>query len=377
MKIAFYHDNTGSWGPIQPGDVDRGGRGLGGRETALIQVSRRLAKAGLDVEVFCNTASPGVDISGAVWRDFQEAYRIGLRSYDVAVSFDGPGVWARGGLPAGVNVIHEQCAHLPVGSLAPLVDAYLVLSNWQGWHLNHFDRAIDTHKMITVYNGIDLARYEGPPPERNPHRVFYSSSPDRGLHHLLAAWPRVREAVPDAELWIFYEVGRWIPTVEWFMNELGRRAQLIKAYYEAPPEGVRFWGMLDQWTLAEKQRECSLWAYPADLTAGTETFCISGLEAAAAGCALFTTAADCLPEIYGEVAALAALPLDVEAYAEGMIRILTDESERLRWTPGGIFARKYTWDYVAARWLEALVALAAGQWPDLTEIQALNEPVYL
>lgn len=370
MRIAFYHDNTGSWGPIEPGDVDRGGRGLGGRETALIQVSRRLADAGHQVDVYTNTSEAKKYTDRYRWGPFRRAYRPGIRSYDVGISFDGPLVWARGGLPARVHVVHEQCAHLPVGQLAPLVDCYFVLSNWQGWHLNHYDRAIDTDKMVTVYNGIDLARYNGPAPgPRHPHRIFYSSSPDRGLHHLLQAWPLVREQVPDAELWVYYEVDRWIPTVEWFMNELGRRAQIIKGYFQAPPAGVTFRGMVDQWTLAREQRQCTLWAYPADLTAGTETFCITGLEAAAAGCAMFTTQADCLPEIYGRVAALAALPLDVEGWAAGVVTLLTDEAERARWTPGISFARKYTWDVVADRWARALESLARGEWPALEGVE--------
>jgi glycosyltransferase involved in cell wall biosynthesis len=216
--------------------------------------------------------------------------------------------------------------------------------------------------VVVIPNGIDLARYEdGAAIERHPHRAFYSSSPDRGLHHLLEGWPLVRERVPDAELWIFYEVEKWIPTVYWMMNELGRRAQIIRRYFDDPPPGVTFWGMVDPWVLARKQQACNLWAYPADLTQGTETFCITGLEAAAAGCAMLTTTGDCLGEVYGEVAALADLPLDVASFAEAVARFLTEPDLADQYRPGIDWARRYTWERVARQWEREIGRVLAGE----------------
>ena len=39
---------------------------------------------------------------------------------------------------------------------------------------------------------------------RNPKKLIYASSPDRGLELLLTDWFRIREFVPDAELHVFY-----------------------------------------------------------------------------------------------------------------------------------------------------------------------------
>jgi glycosyltransferase involved in cell wall biosynthesis len=173
-------------------------------------------------------------------------------------------------------------------------------------------------------------------------------------------WSAVRAAVPDAELHVFYEVERWIASARWFMDEIGRRANLIRRWLEKPPAGVVFHGMVDPWTLAGEQRMCALWAYPADVVSGTETFCITGLEAAAAGCSMLVAAADCLPEIYGEVAAMAGLPLDVEAFGEAVVKLLTDEEQAARFRPGLTFARKYSWDEVAGQWDAALRRLVEG-----------------
>jgi len=358
MRLGFFIADQGQWGVLDPADVEPGGRGVGGRETALIYLSRILAERGHEVEVFAR-CKPQTSEAGVLWRDVRGIERVGQRAYDVAVSFAGPAVWARGLFPGRYHVVHEQCAHLDVGNMDELVDRYFVLSDWQGWHLNHYDPAIDTNKMVTVGNGVDLRRYEVAGVERAPHRVFYSSSPDRGLHHLLSGWRLVREQVPDAELWVMYEVGKWIEGVRWFMNDLGRRAQIVRMYYEDEPgtDGITFWGMLDKWTLAEKQMECALWAYPADLTAGTETFCITGVEAAAAGCALLATDGDCLPEIYGEVAGLVGLPTDGALFAGAVVKMLTDPAMAAQYTPGMEFARLHTWERVADRWEEALAGL--------------------
>jgi glycosyltransferase involved in cell wall biosynthesis len=366
MYITLYLTDVGQWGELSPKLLEPGGRGLGGRETCLIEISKRLAEAGHEVEVLA-PCRPG-EYNGVKWRNEAEAYQAGRRAADVAVSFSGANVWARRGLPGKLHVIHEQCAHLGLGRYDQLVDAYLLLSKWQGWHLNYYDPAIDTDKMLVVYNGINPERYAGENPKaRHPHRIFYSSSPDRGLHHLLAGWELIRQEIPDAELWIFYSVESWLERVRWRMDSLGRRANLIQPYFDNPPEGITWWGMVDQWELARGQRQCSLWAYPADPTQGTETFCITGLEAAAAGCTMYTTNADCLPEIYGRVAAMAALPTDGQLFAGGVIELLTNEEVAAQYRPGLEFAETYTWDRVANRWLEALESLAAGEWPELED----------
>ena len=358
LRIAFYIEPS-QWGDLSPEDLEPGGRGLGGRETCLIYVAAWLAEFGHEVTVYAPTAEARQVAPGLRWLPFREAYAPTIRAADAAVSFSGPWVWANNGIPGKVQIIEEQCAHLRTGRAAQLVDRFFVLSRWQAWHLAWIEPEIHPDRIVAIPNGIDLRRYNGAAGERDPHRIFYSSSPDRGLHHLLEAWPAIRAAVPDARLEVFYEVESWLEINRWAMLEQGRRAVLIERLRDQP--GIRFYGMVDPWVLARKQQECELWAYPADLLLGTETFCITGLEAAAAGCSMLTTTADCLPEIYGEVAAMAELPLDVAGFGEAAIQLLTEPELADRFRPGISFAEAYTWERVARQWEREIGRALAGE----------------
>jgi hypothetical protein len=56
----------------------------------------------------------------------------------------------------------------------------LALSPFHKGFLKHLF-AIPDEKIIVSRNGIDTTRWEGPAPVRNPHKVVFTSSPDRGL----------------------------------------------------------------------------------------------------------------------------------------------------------------------------------------------------
>jgi len=100
------------------------------------------------------------------------------------------------------------------------------LEPWKEWWDDKVDRIIglcathcahlrqahpEPHFSHAVYqsrNGLrgDLIERvcAGDIPERNPHRLMYASSPDRGLMGLLQAFRLIRFLVPDAELHICY-----------------------------------------------------------------------------------------------------------------------------------------------------------------------------
>jgi len=107
--------------------------------------------------------------------------------------------------------------------------------------------------------------------ERNPHRLIYASSPERGLEQLLVFFGRAREVVPDLELHCFYG---WGPE--------GRQNIPYRRHIERlmRQDGVTWRGRVGQEELWTAYLESGIWCYP---TMFQETFCVCACEAQALG----------------------------------------------------------------------------------------------
>jgi len=112
---------------------------------------------------------------------------------------------------------------------------------------------------------------------RNPHRIIYGSSYDRGLEHLLKMWPDVIKEVPDAELHIFYG---------WNLFDLGysdnpeRMAWKEKMNGLMNQPGITHLGRISHDLVALENKEAGIWAYP---THFGEISCITAMRAQALG----------------------------------------------------------------------------------------------
>jgi glycosyltransferase involved in cell wall biosynthesis len=274
--------------------------GIGGSETAVIEVSRRLAAAGHRVRVFCNTPEEGLfdrveyrslgsleDVTGC---DLLIAWRDAL-----------PLEW----VPGRVKWlwVHDTTIHNARPWSLHSAGRVLALSQWHAQHLTA-EHGVEWEKVAVTRNGIDLARFAHTP-ARHEHRVIYSSSPDRGLEQLLDAWPAVRATVPDAELHVFYgwqmleDAARREPDGA-EANFLRVLQQKLAALADA---GVVVRGRVDQTTLAREMLAAGAWVHPSTMPNGepfTETSCIGAMEAQAAGCVVVYRPVGALPETVRE-----------------------------------------------------------------------------
>ena len=195
-----------------------------------------------------------------------------------------------------------------------------------------------------------VAEFE--PVERDPYRCVYASNYMQGLEVLLRCWARVKEAVPQATLDIYYGWQTWrqIPS--------GWEAMMRELLAEVAPLGVREHGRIGHEALARELRAAGFWTYPCTVP---ETFCITGLKAQMAGCipvyigtgALRETVVDGFgcdePDQFADLLIGALGRADDEGSLAPMRR-------RLRSA-----ALEHTWDRIAATWLERLSGAAAGE----------------
>lgn len=159
-------------------------------------------------------------------------------------------------------------------------------------------------KQGVVHNGLDFDLYaDAPAWESRPMWVGYWSSPDRGLHHLLRAWPTVRRVIPEARLHVFYEIKRYLDMVSsmpiGFYGGRGMEmAHLIP--HALADETVVVHGAVTRKALARIQKQCRVHCYPYDPFAYCEGFAGAVNQGLTAGCTVMATPKDALPSLYGD-----------------------------------------------------------------------------
>lgn len=317
MRIFFVLNWYGWWGKnFEPDVLDREDAGsFAGGETHMLEGALGLAEAGHRVTVFSDLIRPSKhrDVEFRALRDYLRVFFYAEKP-DVVLSYMQPGPLSAAPLEA-VRIFVQQCNDL--GYAGP----------WQG-HTDAIIAASASHAAFlgclydpptraplypgpfeVVHNGCYVERYPErpkPPQERQPI-VGYWSSPDRGLHHILDAWPYVLKLRPDAKLRVHYEINRiftqlYSPvTGSSEMNPIQARLLRLqsalgrsKAY-----SSIHFTGMQARPVLRRAQLETRVMCYPLDpALTYTEGMGSSVSEAMAAGALPLLQPRDCFPSVY-------------------------------------------------------------------------------
>lgn len=251
--------------------------GLGGSETAVIKMGEEFAKLGFRPIVYSNIDEPGY-YNSVCYRD-QTHFRPQVES-DLFIAWRSPEAadWALNTKRLILWMHDTDAGDRLTEERAHRFHAIVVLSEWHKQHMLKLYPFLKPEKLVVIGNGVDISRFANKV-ERDPKRVVYSSSPDRGLDVILEyIWPSVVAAVPDAELHIYYgwknfeKFGAQYPYLREFQTKLMNL--LVRS------TGVVQHGRVDQKTLAEEFQKSSIWLYP---TYFTETYCITAVEAQLAG----------------------------------------------------------------------------------------------
>lgn len=361
------------WTPRTPNET-----GIGGSETACIEMARELSGRGHRVLVYGECAGKEGNYDGVEYRHYQNA-RAPLEC-DVFISSRAPAILDNPDtVRAKVKLLWVHDIH--VGPASPQMERWLLrfdrimcLSNWhKDFFLGQYPW-LHPDRVVVTRNGIDPRRFESSrtipvlldnckvidtpidPPKTN--RLIFSSSPNRGLDRLLALFHPIRARVPDAELHIYYGFDCWQKFAEMrgAQAELDEIARYKKAIDDAVNRGgVRWHGRVNQRELAHAFMRSKVWGYP---TQFTETSCVSAMEAQAAGCVPVCTPVAALKETVKH----GVFVDDPQSFVDACARLLTDEPHRSRLADAG---RKYalenlSWRALAGEW-EAMFRRLAGE----------------
>lgn len=180
-------------------------------------------------------------------------------------------------------------------------------------------------------------------------KVFYGSSYDRGLQHLLKMWPEVLKAIPDAELHICYG---WDLFDKVFNDNPERKMWKEKINKLMEQKGIAHHGRVGKSELKKIRQECGIWAYP---THFQEINCITALESQRDGLVPVTMDFAALNETVHGGSKIEGDIYETEVqdeYVQQLIHWMSDENE---WKKESKKVSKavesYSWDIISAAWL--------------------------
>lgn len=342
-------------------------KGIGGSEGMCIQMARGLAKLGNKVVVYNECGqSDGKEFDGVLYVDHKK-WDSNMKC-DVFVSLRRPDLFGihQGSTPLIRATKQYLWLHDTFYGDLPLIAFHspnnvFVLSEA---HKNIImqEHGVEDESIFwltrNALNKVAVEYADSNAGERNPYRIVYASSYDRGLINLLKMWPKIKEAVPKAELHIHYGWDTYDAMMNQRLQHLQMRAhgeQMQRFKSEvvgliAKSKDVYELGRISQNELYKKFAESALWVYPTEFY---EISCINAMTAQAMGAVPVCTPYAALKEA---VNSKTAYKVELDKIADATIYALTHQEElEEKRTKGKKWAReKFDMDSLAKEWDEYL-----------------------
>lgn len=367
MKIAFiFGDYLISNRPLNFNKIMEDNRGLTGSEIGVINVAVEMAKRGNDVSLFVTQYEKCSEYLGVKLYNVNQKLEVIDDSFDIAISWCVPDELRD--LPK--NITKVCCQQLNDFSYSlpdydDFVDIYTGCSKGQIDYLNSTGQLKSIEKWNLLPNGCypdSFGKHE-----KIPGRVIWASSADRGLHLLLQEWQYIKEAVPHANLKIFYnftfgslvhynrQSQPFIPGT----HEVAQRARyMLQAINKLKHLDVELAGSVSRNRITQEMDQAEVLAFPVSPIAYTEGFSITILEACAAGSCPLISSADALGELYKGVVPMIEAPVrpKMKEYRELVIKALTDKDFRDETNNKcKAFARNFNWEVIVKNFEEILL----------------------
>ena len=260
-------------------------KGIGGSETSHVRMAQLLHLMGRRVDSFSPLPeSRKKDPTKLKWFDSEE---FDPKKYQIVINYRNPALFdpAVNPKPPGAKwwFVAQDVGYPWKPEELAQVDRYLCLCPTHAqWTARQYPELHSSGRLFTSSNGIYSQEIEKAIAgvERNPYRLMYASSPDRGLELILENWFRIRERVPQAELHVFYGFHNMERIIE-MQGEGDWRASFmrkLKVLLDQP--GVVWHDRVGQTELWKEWAKTNIFFHPTDFP---ETSMITCMEAQACG----------------------------------------------------------------------------------------------
>lgn len=330
---------------------------LGGSQAVLCFLARGLAARGHQVTLINHTRTPGThagvkclnlsQLPQGFWERNAFDLTVGLNQLMPLMTLPGRRVfWNHHNLSVpevvGLQHVHRE------------LEAIVYVSAWQQ---AAFQSVFGFKGGYLIPNGLHPI-YQSLPqmPKAGSDGALtlaYTSHPSRGLSLLLGIWPRLRQRYPQLGLRIYASLTP-------YQGSAAQEREFAPLYAQARSlEGVAHLGALPPPELAAALAQTDLLAYPSTYE---ETFCLSAIEALAAGCRVVSSDLGALSETTAGYAALAPFDSNPAYFAESYLQTLCTaidtlmreaEPELARSQQQGFIRATYGWQRQLLKW-EAL-----------------------
>lgn len=326
-------------------------RGLGGSETALIEMAKELKKeTGLPVKVFTpRTRRAEMTRDGVEYLSIMQAKEYFATSepslhiawrHNLPVTRARTLVWNHDLASVALDQIDRYEKAL---ALSPFHKAFLVSM-----------LGIPPEKIHVTRNGLAPSDIEEFDVDKDPNKVIFSSSPDRGLDRAIKVVEMAREVLPDLKLHVFY--GFDLLRIA-NPNEADRLERLAFAR----PWVIQH-GNVKKTELMKHFAESAVWLYPTNFL---ETSCITAMEALVYGAYPIVRSYGALQDtLKGAAETGHASMIDNYAETDEELQVFADElvkvvKERKYELPAaGVLAANH-WNLVAKEWVRDFGITAA------------------
>lgn len=321
-------------------------QGLTGSESSFFNLARSLSRKGHEIAVFCNVEKETAHESGFQVFPIRAIQALPRIDCHAVIAWNEPD-YLRFAPKDAWRFCDQQLndfGYCQDKEWRNLVDVWVSPSK------NHRENVMrEFAKCEVIPNSADLSMFHSR--VKKPGTVVYSSSPDRGLHHLLSMWPLVKRKHADASLTVYYRLAPWLDTMRDRDDETGKRARYIEA---ALPKlaalGVSVAGMIPNTEMAERLAESRVLAYPCDPVRYTEGYGCSVLDACAAGCMPIISNADALGEVHGGAARVLDGPIDYDRWSSAIADALSSPPSISAHEKMLAHARANSMDAIADKW---------------------------
>ena len=256
-------------------------KGIGGSETSHVEMAWRLARAGHEVITYAPIPDdcPG-EWRGTIWKPIEEVdwtlngtwvlYRCPDALDNFTDPHSGKTLW----------LMNQDWDYSTlVGDRVTKLDKMMILCEW------HAKYTLQRHpelagKIMVTSNGLKpelIDEVDKENIERNPYRIMYASSPDRGLANVIRSFIVAREFEPRLELHVFYGFNnlRKLKNNKYLQGKADECERLMR---NTP--NVFFHGRVTQDQLYREWKKSGMWVYRTNFH---ETSCITCMEAQALG----------------------------------------------------------------------------------------------
>jgi glycosyltransferase involved in cell wall biosynthesis len=316
-------------------------KGLGGSETAAVEMMHWLRKlTGRNVIIFNVRESEYTSDDGVQYRPvqksndyfsrFEPALHIAWR-HNMWVTDAPTYLWCHDLYTPGVEEVQN-------------FNKLLCLSEFHKDYIMSM-QGLKPDQFLMTRNGIDPKRFKNQV-AKNPNKIVFPSSPDRGLERAISIIEKAREKLPDLELHVYYG----FENLKKF--GLAAKADMLERMIADRP-WVKYHGNVKQDVLAQEMMEAVVWLYPADFI---ESFCITALEAQAAYCYPIVRDIGALPyTLKDAIADGSAQLIDRDALKEEDVKFwadaVTHAIETKKYQRMGFDAEEHSWESVARDWI--------------------------